>query len=98
MIYLLTPTVIKILMETVLLTRLIPMTIMTGYLTAKMTSLKIQPKQMTLMEMVLVIIKTLMMTMMDIAMLLKIQVALTQGILTAHQEIETMINSPTRKK
>ena len=98
MIYLLTPTVIKILMETVLLTRLIPMTIMTGYLTAKMTSLKIQPKQMTLMEMVLVIIKTLMMTMMDIAMLLKIQVALTQGILIAHQEIETMINSPTRKK
>ena len=52
MIYLLTPTVIKILMETVLLTRLIPMTIMTGCLTAKTTSLKIQPKQMTLMEMV----------------------------------------------
>ena len=74
------------------------MTIMTGYLTAKMTSLKIQPKQMTLMEMVLVIIKILMMTMMDIAMLLKIQVALTQGILIAHQEIETMINSPMRRK
>ena len=74
------------------------MMIMTESLTAKMTSLKIQPKQMTLMVMVLVIIKILMMTMMDIAMLLKIQVALTQGILIVHQEIETMINSPMRRK
>ena len=74
------------------------MMIMTESLTAKMTSLKIQPKQMTLMVMVLVIIKILMMTMMGTVMLLKIQVALTQGILIVHQEIETMINSPMRRK
>ena len=74
------------------------MMIMTESLTAKMTSLKTQPKQMTLMVMVLVIIKILMMTMMGTVMLLKIQVALTQGILTVHQEIETMIDSLMRRK
>ena len=64
MTFLLIPTAVQILTETVLQTRSIPMTIMAESLTAKMTSLKTQPKQMTLMVMVLVIIKILMMTMM----------------------------------